>query len=103
VRHHRLHGGPGGAGRHADEEGDGGDGDGVVDGWQQDGTSALPPGGTGTALLAAHPATCDAVAGLLGCKDGWATATTGTAPAGATLANRHPATARALDSLLASP
>jgi hypothetical protein len=76
---------------------------GCKDGWQQDGTSALPPGGAGAGLLAAHPAACDAVAELLECKDGWATATTDTAPAGATLANLHPATSRALDSLLASP
>jgi hypothetical protein len=51
------------------------------------------------ALLASHPASCDAVAGLLGCPGPWDTA----APAagtGAALIARHPDTARALAALL---
>ncbi|MFC8368395.1 hypothetical protein ACFUIT_10500 [Streptomyces sp. NPDC057239] len=48
------------------------------------------------------PAACDAVAGLLGCDDGWA-ATAGPAPSGgAALTTRHPETARALEHLLAA-
>ena len=58
-----------------------------------------PDAPRGAALLAAHPAACDAVAGLLGCDGGWATAAE-PAPAGAALAARHPATAEALESLL---
>ncbi|MFJ8086519.1 hypothetical protein ACIQ6Y_38920 [Streptomyces sp. NPDC096205] len=49
------------------------------------------------ALLAAHPATCDALAGLLGCEGTWETA----APRGAALLERHPRTATALEALLA--
>ncbi|MFD3453845.1 hypothetical protein ACFWVC_16915 [Streptomyces sp. NPDC058691] len=58
-----------------------------------------PAGGTraGT-LLAAHPATCDAVADLLGCDGTWATADAG--PSGAVLIARHPDTAVALEALL---
>lgn len=52
------------------------------------------------ALLAAHPATCDAVANLLGCDGTWATADP--RPAGAALAGRHPETAKALEALLTS-
>ncbi|MFF3332478.1 DUF5682 family protein [Streptomyces sp. NPDC002888] len=60
---------------------------------------ARPEGGIPrVALLAAHPATCDAVAGLLGCDDGWETAEP--APGGAALIGRHPATATALEALL---
>ncbi|UGQ12226.1 DUF5682 family protein [Yinghuangia sp. ASG 101] len=62
------------------------------------GASAAPGG---VALLAAHPAACDAVAALLGCADPWATAAP--APAGAALLDRHPATADALEALLATP
>lgn len=54
---------------------------------------------TGAALLAAHPAACDAVAALLGCDGGWETA--GPAPAGAALLARHPEPAEALEALLA--
>ena len=54
--------------------------------------------GEGIALLAAHPATCDAVASLLGCEGTWQTAAT--APSGAALADRHPETALALEALL---
>ncbi|MEU3653502.1 hypothetical protein AB0E67_11845 [Streptomyces sp. NPDC032161] len=53
----------------------------------------------GVALLAAHPATCDAVANLLGCDGSWETAETG--PSGAALVGRHPDTAVALEALLA--
>ncbi|MFJ1625817.1 hypothetical protein ACIODX_36500 [Streptomyces sp. NPDC088190] len=55
--------------------------------------------GHGCALLAAHPATCDAVASLLGCEGTWETADSG--PAGVALAGRHPDTAVALEALLA--
>jgi hypothetical protein len=58
-------------------------------------------GGRGCALLAAHPATCDAVAGLLGCDGTWETAAPG--PSGAVLAGRHPDTAVALEALLTGP
>ncbi|MFJ1642336.1 hypothetical protein [Streptomyces sp. NPDC088256] len=53
----------------------------------------------GCALLAAHPATCDAVASLLGCEGTWETADSG--PAGVALAGRHSDTAVALEALLA--
>jgi len=52
----------------------------------------------GVALLAAYPATCDAVAALLGCDDPWAAAEP--APAGAALLGRYPATVLALEALL---
>ncbi|MGV9889105.1 hypothetical protein [Streptomyces sp. NPDC003395] len=55
----------------------------------------------GPALLAAHPATCDAVADLLGCTGTWQSAEP--APAGAALLARHPDTAEALEALLATP
>ncbi|OKK03792.1 hypothetical protein AMK26_20490 [Streptomyces sp. CB03234] len=51
------------------------------------------------ALLAAHPATCDAVASLLGCDGAWGATDPG--PSGAALAGRHPETAVALEVLLA--
>ncbi|MFE3316311.1 DUF5682 family protein [Embleya sp. NPDC059213] len=54
-------------------------------------------GGPGLALLAAHPVACDAVAGLLGCTEPWASAEVG-AP-GAALVERHPAAAAALAAL----
>ncbi|RDI19271.1 DUF5682 family protein [Lentzea flaviverrucosa] len=53
--------------------------------------------GNGLALLAAHPATCDAVAELLGCEGSWQAA-----PNGAVLLSRHPDTAVALEALLAT-
>ncbi|MGW2086383.1 hypothetical protein [Streptomyces sp. NPDC001880] len=56
-------------------------------------------GGHGCTLLAAHPATCDAVARLLGCEGEWETADSG--PAGVALTGRHPETAVALEALLA--
>jgi hypothetical protein len=52
--------------------------------------------GGGVALLAAHPATCDALANLLGCDEPWLAAP------GLTLASRYPDTAIALGELLAS-
>ena len=55
--------------------------------------------GRGAALLAAYPATCDALASLLGCAEPWAPAAP--APAGAALIGRHPDTALALEALLA--
>ncbi|MFD7500968.1 hypothetical protein [Streptomyces sp. NPDC059850] len=55
-------------------------------------------GGRRGALLAAHPATCDAVANLLGCDGTWEAADP--RPAGAALAGRHPETATALAALL---
>ncbi|WFB05911.1 DUF5682 family protein [Streptomyces sp. LX-29] len=59
-----------------------------------------PNGGRrGVALLAAHPATCDAVADLLGCEGTWETPDPG--PSGAALVGRHPDTALALEELLA--
>lgn len=54
------------------------------------------PGSGGVALLAAHPAACDALAALLGCDDPWAPAAPGPA-----LAARYPETATALEALLA--
>ncbi|MEV5342647.1 hypothetical protein AB0K93_29805 [Streptomyces sp. NPDC052676] len=55
----------------------------------------------GLPLLAAHPATCDAVASLLGCDDGWAEADQ--PPSGAALLAHHPDTAKALAALLTTP
>ncbi|MFJ5213797.1 DUF5682 family protein [Streptomyces sp. NPDC088354] len=60
---------------------------------------ALPASGTRAgSLLAAHPATCDAVADLLGCDGTWLTADPGSP--GAVLVARHPETAEALGALL---
>jgi hypothetical protein len=61
--------------------------------------AARADGGRGCPLLAAHPATCDAVAGLLGWDGAWDTADSG--PSGAALLGRHPETAAALEVLLA--
>ncbi|MER6403469.1 hypothetical protein ABT269_08085 [Streptomyces viridosporus] len=59
------------------------------------------PGRRGAALLPAHPATCDAVAGLLGCTEGWAPAGTGAAARpGAELLAAHPAACDAVAELL---
>ncbi|MBB4890522.1 hypothetical protein FHS38_006607 [Streptomyces netropsis] len=61
--------------------------------------SAGPAGSSrGCTLLVAHPATCDAVASLLGCDGPWEPADPG--PPGAALAGRHPDTAVALEVLL---
>jgi hypothetical protein len=51
---------------------------------------------SGVALLAVHPATCDAVATLLGCEGTWET---GESP-GSVLLGRYPHTAMALEELL---
>ncbi|MGW1508305.1 hypothetical protein [Streptomyces sp. NPDC002394] len=61
-------------------------------------TAAAP---RGAVLLPAHPATCDALAELLGCPQGW-TATDAPDPAGpgAALLAAHPATAEALAAVL---
>lgn len=72
----------------------------------QSAAGALPPirranDSHGAALLAAHPATCDAVASLLGCEGTWETAAPG--PSGAALTALHPDTALALEVLLAGP
>ncbi|MCP2170167.1 DUF5682 family protein [Goodfellowiella coeruleoviolacea] len=56
--------------------------------------------GGGVALLAAHPATCDAVARLLGCDLVWESVASD--PPGAALVTRHPDTATALEELLAN-
>ncbi|MFJ1886311.1 hypothetical protein [Streptomyces sp. NPDC088137] len=56
-------------------------------------------GAHGCTILAAHPATCDAVAGLLGWAVTWETAEPDR-PAGAALLGRHPETAVALEVLL---
>ncbi len=53
----------------------------------------------GVALLAAHPATCDAVAELLGCEDGWQPHDAPARP-GAALLSAHPATCDAVAELL---
>ncbi|MCU7820742.1 DUF5682 family protein, partial [Kitasatospora sp. DSM 101779] len=53
--------------------------------------AALRPdrrGSGGAALLAAHPGSCDALAGLLGCEEGWESPDS--APAGASLLRHHP-------------
>lgn len=64
------------------------------------------PGPPGVGLLSVHPTACDAVAKLLGCDGAWTAAGTqaeaAAAPSGAGLVTRRPATARALESLLAS-
>ncbi|MCK7622321.1 DUF5682 family protein [Streptomyces sp. RS10V-4] len=62
-----------------------------------------PPGNAprGTPLLAAHPATCDALAGLLGYEGTWQDPADPPGPPGAAaLIARHPATARAAAALL---
>ncbi|MFF4761526.1 hypothetical protein [Streptomyces sp. NPDC001292] len=69
---------------------------GCTQGWTR--ADVPPPSGVG--LLAVHPASCDAVADLLGCDGAWAAS--GSSPSGAALATRHPATAKALESLLTS-
>ncbi|WP_369243831.1 hypothetical protein [Streptomyces sp. R41] len=56
-------------------------------------------GSRGLTLLTAHPATCDAVASLLGCDGAWGSADL--RPRGAELVGRHPDTAVALEVLLA--
>ncbi|MCX5561671.1 DUF5682 family protein [Streptomyces sp. NBC_00038] len=58
-----------------------------------------PDSNRGAALLTAHSATCDAVAGLLGCDGAWEPADPG--PQGAALVGRYPETGVALEVLLA--
>ncbi|KQX61389.1 DUF5682 family protein [Streptomyces sp. Root1310] len=53
----------------------------------------------GLPLLAAHPATCDALAALLGCDGTWESPAAGSS--GAVLLARYPQTARALEALRA--
>ena len=55
----------------------------------------------GVALLTAHPATCDAVAGLLRCDDPWEA--TASASPGVALLDRYPATTQTLETLLRTP
>jgi hypothetical protein len=80
----------------------------ALDGWtppwlaEPEPAAALPSAGAPAAagraaLLAAHPATCDALAGLLGCEGAWAAQ--GSAAPGAALLARHPETAAALAQL----
>ncbi|WP_433544693.1 hypothetical protein ACQPZG_05545 [Streptomyces sp. CA-294286] len=57
--------------------------------------------GCGSALLAAYPVTCDAVAELLGCGGEWAAADRGARDGAVVLLGRHPATAQAWEALLA--
>jgi hypothetical protein len=68
---------------------------------QEPGAAAPEPAASGRAgvLLTAHPATCDAVADLLGCEGAWQT--TDPAPTGMALVARYPDTAEALGVLLA--
>ncbi|MFF1277637.1 hypothetical protein ACFVZC_30210 [Streptomyces marokkonensis] len=54
----------------------------------------------GAALLTVHPAACDAVAGLLGCEEGWARSGVPAAPSGAALLSAHPRTCDAVAELL---
>ncbi|WP_314223871.1 DUF5682 family protein [Streptomyces zaehneri] len=56
-------------------------------------------GAGGLPLLAAHPATCDALAALLGCDGTWESPAVGSS--GAVLLARYPQTARALEALRA--
>ncbi|MFB7512123.1 hypothetical protein [Streptomyces sp. NPDC056144] len=71
--------------------------------WKQQAPTAPVPrtrtgDARGAALLPAHPATCDALAGLLGVDEPWAAAETGArTPA---LPDRYPDTARAVAALL---
>jgi hypothetical protein len=64
--------------------------------------AGLGTGGTGPVaeLLAGHPESCDAVAGLLGCDDGWRSLSAPTATSGEAelleLLARHPEPAEAL-------
>ncbi|MER5216253.1 hypothetical protein ABT063_38405 [Streptomyces sp. NPDC002838] len=71
--------------------------------WRAEPAPAYPghraDGGRGIALLAAHPATCDAVAELLGCDEPWQQVDP--RREGVVLLDSHPATATALEALLA--
>ncbi|WP_081240229.1 DUF5682 family protein [Streptomyces viridosporus] len=57
------------------------------------------PDRRGASLLPAHPATCDAVAGLLGCTEGWSEPDA-PAPTGVGLLAAHPVTCDAVADLL---
>ncbi|MEV7018837.1 hypothetical protein [Streptomyces sp. NPDC093991] len=61
--------------------------------------TAAAPAPPGASLLAAHPAACDAVAGLLGCEDGWQRHGTPASP-GAALLTAYPAACDAVSELL---
>ncbi|MEX3099316.1 DUF5682 family protein [Streptomyces sp. ST1015] len=64
--------------------------------WREE-QAVLPSARAATStLLAAHPATCDALAGLLGCDDPWRVEEV----RGAALLGRHPDTVRELEVLL---
>ncbi|MEU7000404.1 DUF5682 family protein [Nonomuraea sp. NPDC046570] len=56
--------------------------------------------GPASTLLAAHPATCDAVAALLGCDPGWQQTAPLTGGAATALLTSHPETTRAVAALL---
>ncbi|MEU9351209.1 hypothetical protein AB0D65_09330 [Streptomyces griseoloalbus] len=62
-------------------------------------TEPEPDARRGATLLPAHPATCDAVAELLGCTEGWAR-TDVPAPSGVGLLAAHPETCDAVADLL---
>ncbi|MEV7413030.1 hypothetical protein AB0O04_34945, partial [Streptomyces althioticus] len=57
-------------------------------------------GRRGATLLPAHPATCDAVAELLGCTEGWTRPATAPASSSAALLTAHPAACDAVAQLL---
>ncbi|MET7290585.1 hypothetical protein ABZS79_00225 [Streptomyces griseoloalbus] len=59
-----------------------------------------PDGPRGAALLPSHPATCDAVAELLGCTEGWSSADAAPLPSGVALLAAHPAACDAVAGLL---
>ncbi|MFD8522121.1 hypothetical protein ACFV2D_19180 [Streptomyces capillispiralis] len=63
-------------------------------------TQPEPDAPRGAALLPAHPATCDAVAGLLGCTEDWSSTDTAPLPSGVGLLAAHPATCDAVAGLL---
>ncbi|MFB7084736.1 hypothetical protein [Streptomyces sp. NPDC056296] len=62
--------------------------------------AAEEPGRRGAALLPAHPATCDAVAELLGCSGEWARPGAPAGPSGAGRVVAHPATCDAVADLI---
>ncbi|MFF9205927.1 hypothetical protein ACF1AE_29745 [Streptomyces sp. NPDC014986] len=59
-----------------------------------------PDGPRGAALLPSHPATCDAVAELLGCTEGWSAAGAAPVPPGVALLAAHPSACDAVAGLL---
>jgi hypothetical protein len=68
------------------------------------GTAGGPAAGPVGELLTAHPATTDALAGLLGLAPGWlAAASPASGPEPLPLLSAHPETAAALATLLAVP